>query len=52
MRKKPPASIRPHDVMARFDRLLATMAPKVEPQHRPHPRPLKPRGPKPRKTRV
>jgi hypothetical protein len=31
MKKKPPTQRRPQDVMQRFDRLLATMAPKAEP---------------------
>ena len=30
MQKKPPAPRRPHEAMARFDRLLAAMAPKAE----------------------
>jgi hypothetical protein len=31
MKKKPPAPRRPQDAMARFDRLLASMAPKAAP---------------------
>jgi hypothetical protein len=30
MRKKPPTARRPQEAMARFDRLLAAMAPKAE----------------------
>lgn len=30
MKKKPPSGRRPQEAMARFDRLLASMAPKAE----------------------
>jgi len=49
MKKKPPAVIRPHDAMVRFDRLLATMAPKAEAKRPPELKPRKTPGPKPRK---
>ena len=48
MKKKPPAPIRADDAMARFDRLLAAMAPKVA-SKRALAKPRKPRGPKPRR---
>jgi hypothetical protein len=41
MKKKPATARAPQDVMARFDRLLATMAPKAE---APPKKSIKPRG--------
>ena len=49
MKKNPPPSIRPQDAMARFDRLLATMAPKRDAKRPAEANPGKRRGPKPRK---
>src|SRR6185295_9390958 len=48
MKKKPPAPIRADDAMARFDHLLAAMAPKMETK-RAATKPRKTRGPKPRR---
>ena len=50
MKKKPRTPIRPDDAMARFDRLLAAMAPKVEVK-RASLKPHKTRGPKRRTQR-
>ena len=52
MKKKSPVAIRPHDAMARFDRLLAGMAPRVETKRAPESKPRKTRGPKRRTTRA
>ena len=52
VKKKPPTPIRPDDAMARFDRLLATMAPRTEAKRANAPRAAKRRGPKPRKPRA
>lgn len=41
MQKKPPTARRPQEAMARFDRLLAAMAPKAE---APPKKSIKPRG--------
>jgi len=49
MKKPPPAPRRPQEAMARFDRLLAAMAPPVEVKRQPQTKPRKARGPKPRK---
>jgi len=47
MKKKlPPTQRRPQDVMHRFDRLLATMAPKADPPTAPSPR-AKPKSRRP-----
>ena len=46
--KKEHPAIRADDAMARFDRLLATMAPKAEPKHT-SAKARKKRGPKARK---
>jgi hypothetical protein len=51
MKRKPSPPIREQDVMARFDRLLATMAPKVETKRAAESKAGKRRGPKPRKPR-
>lgn len=47
MKKKLPAPIRADDAMARFDRLLTAMAPKVDAKRGPS-KPSKKRGPKKR----
>ena len=50
MKKKPHAPIRADDAMARFDRLLTAMAPKIEAKRQATPKLRKTRGPKPRRT--
>jgi len=52
MKKKTPTPIRADDAMARFDRLLAAMAPKVERKRQADAKPSKRRGPKPRRPRT